>query len=122
MGQQQLHVLAGGVDTTWLPCALTCRAVRSEWGVSPDVAALATGTTNHSTSTIGVGALARWWTNDHWGPAAADWVPDIVHGHDWRVGWAADTLARHHGVPFILTMHGTERVRHGGNLSRSTGI
>ena len=44
------------------------------------------------------------------------WRPDVVHGHDWRVGWAADTLARHHGVPFVLTMHGTERVRHGGNL------
>ncbi len=46
----------------------------------------------------------------------AGWVPDVVHGHDWRVGWAADTLANHHDVPFILTMHGTERVRHGGNL------
>jgi glycogen(starch) synthase len=46
----------------------------------------------------------------------AGWRPDIVHGHDWRVGWAADTIARHHGVPFVLTMHGTERVRHGGNL------
>lgn len=46
----------------------------------------------------------------------AGWRPDVVHGHDWKVGWAADTLARHHGVPFILTMHGTERVRHGGNL------
>jgi len=46
----------------------------------------------------------------------AGWRPDIVHGHDWKVGWAADTLARHHGVPFVLTMHGTERVRHGGNL------
>ena len=44
------------------------------------------------------------------------WIPDIVHGHDWRIGWAADTLARHHDVPFVLTMHGTERVRHGGNL------
>lgn len=44
------------------------------------------------------------------------WKPDIVHGHDWRIGWAADTVARHHGVPFVLTMHGTERVRHGGNL------
>jgi glycogen(starch) synthase len=44
------------------------------------------------------------------------WVPDVVHGHDWRTGWAADTLARHHGVPLVLTMHGTERVRHGGNL------
>jgi len=46
----------------------------------------------------------------------AGWRPDVVHGHDWKVGWAADTLARHHDVPFVLTMHGTERVRHGGNL------
>ncbi len=45
-----------------------------------------------------------------------DWVPDVVHGHDWKIGWAADTLARRSGVPFVLTMHGTERVRHGGNL------
>jgi glycogen(starch) synthase len=44
------------------------------------------------------------------------WEPDIVHGHDWRVGWAADTLATVHAVPFVLTMHGTERIRHGGNL------
>ena len=53
------------------------------------------------------------------GAATADspldgWRPDMVHGHDWRLGWAADTLARHHEVPFVLTMHGTERVRHGG--------
>jgi glycogen(starch) synthase len=46
----------------------------------------------------------------------AGWVPDVVHGHDWRIGWSANTLARHYGVPFLLTMHGTERVRHGGNL------
>lgn len=46
----------------------------------------------------------------------AGWAPDVVHGHDWRIGWAAETLARRHDVPFILTMHGTERVRHGGNL------
>ena len=44
------------------------------------------------------------------------WTPDVVHGHDWRVGWAADTLATLYDVPFLLTMHGTERVRHGGNL------
>lgn len=44
------------------------------------------------------------------------WTPDVVHGHDWRVGWAADTLATLYGIPFVLTMHGTERVRHGGNL------
>ncbi|MFK8024269.1 MAG: glycosyltransferase family 4 protein [Ilumatobacter sp.] len=46
----------------------------------------------------------------------AGWRPEVVHGHDWRVGWGADTLATHFGVPFVLTMHGTERVRHGGNL------
>ena len=44
------------------------------------------------------------------------WTPDIVHGHDWRLGWAADSLASQYDVPFVLTMHGTERVRHGGQL------
>jgi glycogen(starch) synthase len=44
------------------------------------------------------------------------WRPDIVHGHDWQLGWAADSLAHRYGVPFVLTMHGTERVRHGGQL------
>ncbi len=44
------------------------------------------------------------------------WEPDIVHGHDWQLGWAADSLAARYDVPFVLTMHGTERVRHGGQL------
>ncbi len=44
------------------------------------------------------------------------WQPDIVHGHDWQLGWAADSLAARYDVPFVLTMHGTERVRHGGQL------
>jgi glycogen synthase len=44
------------------------------------------------------------------------WEPDVVHGHDWQLGWAADSLAARYGVPFVLTMHGTERVRHGGHL------
>jgi glycogen(starch) synthase len=44
------------------------------------------------------------------------WRPDVVHGHDWRMGWAADTLSSIFDVPFVLTMHGTERVRHGGQL------
>ena len=26
------------------------------------------------------------------GPLAG-WRPDVVHGHDWEIGWAADTLA-----------------------------
>lgn len=46
------------------------------------------------------------------------WEPDVVHGHDWRVGWASDTLAALYDIPFVLTMHGTERIRHGGNLPR----
>lgn len=46
----------------------------------------------------------------------AGWTPDLVHGHDWQLGWAADSLAFQYGVPFVLTMHGTERVRHGGQL------
>lgn len=44
------------------------------------------------------------------------WRPDVVHGHDWRMGWASDSLSSIFNVPFILTMHGTERVRHGGQL------
>lgn len=48
------------------------------------------------------------------------WKPDVVHGHDWRMGWASDTLASMFDVPFILTMHGTERVRHGGQLPAGT--
>lgn len=46
----------------------------------------------------------------------AGWEPDVVHGHDWQLGWAADSLAARYDVPFVLTMHGTERVRHGGQL------
>ena len=44
------------------------------------------------------------------------WVPDIVHAHDWRSGWAGDVLSAQHDVPLVLTMHGTERLRGGGNL------
>ncbi|MEM9516293.1 MAG: glycosyltransferase family 4 protein [Actinomycetota bacterium] len=50
----------------------------------------------------------------------AAWQPDIVHAHDWRVGWAADTIARQAGVPFLLSLHGIERMRHGGRLPRGT--
>ena len=48
------------------------------------------------------------------------WRPDVVHGHDWRMGWASDSLSSIFGVPFVLTMHGTERVRHGGQLPPGT--
>jgi glycogen(starch) synthase len=45
-----------------------------------------------------------------------DWVPDVVHAHDWHVGWAAEVLATVFGVPLVTTLHGTERGRHGGHL------
>jgi len=45
------------------------------------------------------------------------WRPDVVHGHDWQLGWAADSLAWRYDVPFVLTMHGTEQMRCGGQLA-----
>jgi glycogen(starch) synthase len=45
-----------------------------------------------------------------------DWVPDIVHAHDWQVAWAADTLSALHGARLVATFHATERGRHGGSL------
>ena len=45
-----------------------------------------------------------------------DWVPDVVHAHDWHVGWAAEVLATVFDVPLVTTLHGTERGRHGGHL------
>ena len=45
-----------------------------------------------------------------------DWRPDIVHAHDWHVGWAAEVLATVFDVPLVTTLHGTERGRHGGHL------
>lgn len=45
-----------------------------------------------------------------------DWRPDVVHAHDWLVGWAGDTLKTLWGVPLVATIHATERGRHGGHL------
>jgi glycogen synthase len=45
-----------------------------------------------------------------------DWRPDVVHAHDWKVAWAADTLADLGRAPLIVTFHGTERGRHGGEV------
>jgi glycogen synthase len=45
-----------------------------------------------------------------------DWVPEIIHAHDWQVAWAADTLAALHGAPLVATFHATERGRHGGGV------
>lgn len=39
---------------------------------------------------------------------------DLVHGHDWLVASATDRLARHAGVPMVVTVHATEFGRHQG--------
>ena len=44
------------------------------------------------------------------------WSPDVVHGHDWRTGWAAHTIARVTRAPLVMTMHGTEHSRHSGHV------
>jgi glycogen(starch) synthase len=45
-----------------------------------------------------------------------DWRPDVVHVHDWRLAWAADTITTLTGATLVVTVHATERVRHGGHL------
>ena len=52
--------------------------------------------------------------------ALEDWRPDVIHAHDWRVGWAGDVLAQLWDRPLVTTMHGTERGRHGGHLPPGT--
>ncbi len=86
-----VRVVRASVDLPWLP---------------PSELVARTASANHAIAKAG-----------HRIPAIFDgWHPDVVHGHDWRVGWAADLLAEHFDAPFVLTMHGTERVRHGGHL------
>lgn len=48
--------------------------------------------------------------------AFGDWTPDVVHAHDWQVGWAASTLAAIHDVPLVATFHSTMRGKHGGGV------
>jgi glycogen(starch) synthase len=88
---ERVRVLRTLVDLPWLP---------------PSEAVTRIASANHA-----VTKLASRFTGD-----LAGWEPDIVHGHDWQLGWAADSLAARYDVPFVLTMHGTERVRHGGQL------
>jgi glycogen(starch) synthase len=86
-----VRVLRTLVDLPWLP---------------PSEAVTRIASANHA-----ITKLATRFVGD-----LAGWQPDIVHGHDWQLGWAADSLAARYDVPFVLTMHGTERVRHGGQL------
>lgn len=45
-----------------------------------------------------------------------DWRPEVVHAHDWLVSWAGDTISTLWSVPFVATIHATERGRHGGHV------
>lgn len=87
----QVRVLRTLVDLPWLP-------------PSEEVTRIASA--NHAITKLGSRLIGE----------LEGWRPDIVHGHDWQLGWAADSLAFRYDVPFVLTMHGTERVRHGGQL------
>lgn len=52
------------------------------------------------------------------------WRPDVVHVHDWMVGWSGHTIARIFDVPLVTTFHSTERSRHAGVLpvGRSSAV
>ncbi len=48
---------------------------------------------------------------------ALDFVPDVVHAHDWLVAHSAIALAESYDVPLISTIHATEAGRHSGWVS-----
>jgi glycogen synthase len=43
---------------------------------------------------------------------------DVVHGHDWLVAPAADTIAARLRAPYVTTIHATEHGRHQGWVGR----
>lgn len=40
----------------------------------------------------------------------------LIHAHDWLVGFVAEALKKLHKTPLVATMHATERGRHGGQI------
>lgn len=48
---------------------------------------------------------------------ALDFVPEVVHAHDWLVAHPAIALAECHDVPLVSTIHATEAGRHSGWVS-----
>ena len=48
---------------------------------------------------------------------AEDWVPDVVHAHDWLVAHPGIALAEFFDVPLVSTIHATEAGRHSGWVS-----
>jgi len=48
-----------------------------------------------------------------------DWLPDVVHAHDWLVTHPAVALAEAAEAPLVATVHATEAGRHSGWLSQT---
>jgi glycogen synthase len=51
---------------------------------------------------------------------SADFMPDVVHAHDWLVAHPAVALAEFFDVPMVSTIHATEAGRHSGWITGST--
>ncbi|MGI5214600.1 glycosyltransferase [Plantactinospora sp. CA-290183] len=63
--------------------------------------------------------LGRWLT-DRW---AAEWAPEVVHGHFWIGGLAAASAVRETSIPVVQTFHslGAEQLRHLGEAYTGPG-
>ncbi|WP_238420036.1 glycosyltransferase family 4 protein [Gordonia sp. 'Campus'] len=49
--------------------------------------------------------------------SGGQWIPDVVHAHDWLVAHPAIALAELFDVPLVSTIHATEAGRHSGWVS-----
>ena len=49
--------------------------------------------------------------------ALPNWIPDIIHGHDWVAAEQAHLFANASGAPSVITIHATELGRHQGWLT-----
>ena len=49
--------------------------------------------------------------------ALPNWIPDIIHGHDWVAAEQAHLFANASGAPNVITVHATEFGRHQGWLT-----
>ena len=60
------------------------------------------------------------WLTDRW---AADWAPEVVHGHFWIGGLAAASAVRETVIPVVQTFHslGVEQLRHLGRAYTGPG-
>lgn len=65
---------------------------------------------------------AIWKMNDALGVAIAEWIGggatfDLIHAHDWLVGFVANDLHQRYGIPLVVTFHATEWGRMSGHVS-----